>query len=100
MDLLTTNTFLPLIDTWKQINSILNKNKSSKTIKTIISDGHLISSRDEIADCFNSYFTNIGPDLASKIQQTNTSFSFTDTLTIPNKNSLFFTPVINMRLLI
>ena len=80
-------------NTWKQINSILNKNKSSKTIKTIISDGHLTSSPDEIADCFNSYFSNIGPDLASKIQQTNTSLSFTDTLTNPSKNSLFFTPV-------
>lgn len=80
-------------NTWKEINSVLNKHKSSKTIKSIISDGKLISNPDEIADCFNGYFTNIGPNLASKILHTHTSSSYTDYLTNPNKNSIFFTPV-------
>ena len=80
-------------NTWKVINLILNKQKSSKIITSIISEGNLVSDPNEIADCFNDYFTNIGPNLASNILPTQSSLGFTEYLSNPNNKSVFLTPV-------
>lgn len=54
--------------TWQNISDLLNKsNKNKKAITKIIIDGKIISNKKEIADTFNSFFANIGPQLASKI---------------------------------
>ena len=55
--------------------------------------GHAETSAEskEIADCFNTYFTNIGSTLASKI--TPTEKHLTDYLHDSNSSSFFLTPI-------
>ena len=54
--------------TWKHINDLIssrNKYKQHNYFKTNYS---ILTDHTDIADNFNSYFTNIGPNLANKIQ--------------------------------
>ena len=54
--------------TWKVLNEILNTNKGKRGLPSIFSaDSREISNPEEIANFFCKYFTNIGPNLASKI---------------------------------
>ena len=53
--------------TWNQIKGILNKQKSNSLPLDFLIDGNQVSDKKIIADKFNIYFNNIGPDLASKI---------------------------------
>ena len=54
-------------EAWKTINSLMGrKNKSAISI----GDNKLSNSSD-IAEDFNEFFSNIGPDLASKIDTSN-----------------------------
>ena len=53
--------------TWDQIKGILNKQKSNSLPSDFLIDGNQVSDKKIIADKFNIYFNNIGPDLASKI---------------------------------
>ena len=52
----------------------------------------MINNADLIANCFNDYFTNIGPNLANNIQPSQSSPRFTDYLSNHNPNALFLTP--------
>ena len=55
---------------WKGIRSIVNiNNTSTKCIKLINDKGKYISDQKKIADLFNEYFSNVGPDIASKIKK-------------------------------
>ncbi len=63
-------------DKWKILNEISNRNSNTKD-DIFILHGHspespIIDPKD-IANEFNEYFTNIGPDLAAKIEPSNTS---------------------------
>ena len=51
------------------MNEIIGKKRSKKTkIKQVLdSNGKTVTSRKEIANVFNSYFVNVGKNLASKI---------------------------------
>ena len=54
--------------TWKVLNEILNRNKGKRGLPSIFrADSREISNPKEIANFFCKYFTNIGPNLASKI---------------------------------
>ena len=54
--------------TWKVLNEILNRNKGTRGLPSLFrADSHEISDPKEIANLFCKYFTNIGPNLASKI---------------------------------
>ena len=54
--------------TWKLINLLINKQKSSDSCKTFLTkDGISLTSPSDIADSFNTYFANIGSDLAKQI---------------------------------
>ena len=56
-------------DTWKGINEVLNrKGKSSDYPTHLIDKGRIIKDDVEIAECFNNFFTNIGPELAKEIK--------------------------------
>lgn len=51
--------------TWKLINEIINKTKSrSELPSNFLKEDNLISDPLEIANYFNEYFVNIGPNLA------------------------------------
>ena len=54
--------------TWTTINSILNTTPSNKSIISVITDTvSTTSDKIEIASKFNSFFTNIGTQLANKL---------------------------------
>ena len=78
--------------TWKIINNLINKNKPQNKIDNLKVDSQPenITDPTEIAHIFNSYFTNIGPDLASKINCNDKHFRAF--LSRPNKKSMFLIP--------
>ena len=56
-------------DTWKGINNILNRKNANSDFPThLVVDGKIISDDQEIAEAFNSFFTNIGPTLSNAIE--------------------------------
>ena len=62
--------------TWKVLNEILNRNKGKRALpSTFRADSHEIADPKEIANLFCKYFTNIGPNLASKIPASEKSHS-------------------------
>jgi hypothetical protein len=58
---------------WDIIKEIINRKKVCNEISSIIVEGKEISSENEIAQKFNEFFVNIGPQLASKIPKNNKS---------------------------
>ena len=64
-----------LRDTWKLLNEILNKNKTSHLIEKFSSnDGLIVSDPKAIVEHFNDFFVNIGDRLANDIPAALTSF--------------------------
>ena len=62
--------------TWQHIRTALNTTKTkSGHLSFILSRGIKISNKKEMADCFNEFFSTIGPQLAAKIPPSQTSFS-------------------------
>ena len=56
---------------WKTLNELLNKPaKNNKLTKTFVesNSSNIIEDPEEIANKFNDYFINIGPNLAKKIK--------------------------------
>ena len=61
-------------EAWKTINSLMGRQNKPAIINELrIGESKLTNSRD-IAEGFNEFFSNIGPDLASKIDTTNHNF--------------------------
>ena len=78
-------------NTWKIINSTLNKSSKSQKITKIKSNTNaVIEDPQTIADTFNTYFSQIGQKLAEKIPTTNKNFH--NFLTDQNPHSMFFVP--------
>jgi hypothetical protein len=79
--------------TWNTIKEILNKNKNKEELPNyFIADDTPVSDRKTIADKFNKFFINIGPELSSKIT-CNTTKSFTNYLTNPSPIDFSFSSV-------
>ena len=74
---------------WKTINTLLNKQNSHSTDEFIVND-HKLSDPKQIANSFNTYFTNIGANLAYNIPNNNRNFS--QYLPRINNKSLFLNP--------
>ena len=72
--------------TWQIMKEIAGKNKvnSIKFSKSINFNRKSINKKNQIAEKFNKYFTNVGPNLASKIQSTPNTFQ--DFLLLTKKN--------------
>ena len=62
--------------TWQIMKEITGKCKvnSNRFPKSINVNGKSIKKNSRIAEEFNKYFTNAGPNLASKIQNTSKTF--------------------------
>ena len=71
---------------WSTVNDLIGKKTPANT-NTFFVDGQQINDPTTISNNFNSYFTNIGPNLASNIDAGNTHF--TDYLSTSCENSLF-----------
>ena len=75
---------------WEVINDIKGKNDKDH-VSVFYNKNEELTNPKDISDSFNTYFTNIGPNLASKIKQDN-NINFA-TFLPPNFNkSLFLTP--------
>ena len=59
---------------WNLINNIINKNTKHAALpdSIITESGHCTNNDLEIANCFNRYFTSVGPNLANKISYNST----------------------------
>ena len=61
--------------TWALIKSLISNSNPCDFVNSFCSkDGHCISSLNDIADSFNTFFSTIGSELASKIGPVNKSF--------------------------
>ena len=59
--------------TWKTINEIMNRNKKSSVFPShFIINGNKISDKEFIANNFNSFFANVGPNLSNTIRTNST----------------------------
>ena len=52
---------------WSVIRSVISKAKNSRSVDRIVVNGKTITDKPEIADIFNKYFVNIGPNLSKQI---------------------------------
>ena len=81
-----------LKETWRLINEVINKDKKIYSPPSFLKSGDkIISDPLEIANGFCKYFTNIGPNLASKILTVNVSFQ--NFLGPHVKETIFLRPV-------
>ena len=76
--------------TWSTISEVLNHTSNKKEFPEYFKiNNQLISDKKTIADKFNSFFVNIGPELASQIPG-QAGKSFKDYLNDPNKQNFSF----------
>jgi hypothetical protein len=61
-------------EAWKTINSLLGRSSSDTSVNELkVNDANLISP-GEIAEAFNTYFSNVGPILANSMADSSVSF--------------------------
>ena len=56
---------------WKNIDSLLGKQKKQTLVNELSLNENCFTSSKSIAEGFNDYFSNIGPELATKIDSSN-----------------------------
>ena len=63
-------------DTWKTLKDVIGKTKINETRlpKKIALENKEISDQKTIAEKFNEFYVNVGPNLASKIPQDNNDY--------------------------
>ena len=59
---------------WKSINNLLGRQNKPTVVNELNVGEQNLTSPEDIAEGFNEYFSNIGPDLASKIDYSNSNF--------------------------
>ena len=85
-----------LAKTWKILNNITSRTRPKDCIDEIIYNNSIISDPKLIANKFNNFFANVGPDLAHKIPSV--SESFKHFLPLNNPNSIFLKPTDNQEI--
>ena len=76
---------------WNILKDSLNLPKKTNKIDKIIIGDRTLTDNVQIADAFNSYFSEIGPSIANEIPQSTRHFS--DFLPPPANNSFFLHPI-------
>ena len=61
-------------EAWKTINNILGRQSKPTVVNELKLGENSLTNTKDIAEGFNDYFSNIGPDLASKIDTLNFNF--------------------------
>ena len=59
---------------WKSINNLLGRQNKPTVVNELNVGKNNLTSPEDIPEGFNEYFSNIGPDLASKIDSPNYNF--------------------------
>ena len=80
-----------LSKTWDIIKSVIGRNKTAMKSNKFVHNNNEIFDNFDIANHFNDFFTNIGPNLAKKIPHC--SKKFDSFLKDPSPNSIFLKPV-------
>ena len=82
-------------NTWKTISGLMSKSKSAKVpIENIIVNDKHVTNKVQIANEFNNFFVNIGPELASKIDTSNKR-SYSSYMSRVIDSRFYFSPVGN-----
>ena len=77
-------------ETQKVLKSIIDKKSNCSNFPDkCMDDGHEIIGLKDIATGFNNFFTNIGPNLAKKIEPPDKSLNIYDSMLNKNVNSMF-----------
>lgn len=80
--------------TWKSINRVLNRGKCQQPLPDIFRVGDSeISDKQAISDVFNTFFSEIGANLASKIPSPEAEIDFMDFLIDKSDTTFTFNPV-------
>ena len=61
-------------EAWKTINNLLGRSPNNTVVNELKFNDVKITSPEEIANAFNAYFTDIGPNLASSIDDADIAF--------------------------
>ena len=56
---------------WKKVNVLTNRNVKSTIVNESSDDGNIVTEKREIANIFNTLFTEIGPKLAKDLPEHN-----------------------------
>ena len=83
--------------TWSIINELTSKNQKSSYIDEIKFDGNSIHDSGNIANTFNEYFSNIGPNLANEIITSEGNRCYLRYLNRQNENTTFNLEKVNSR---
>ena len=86
--------------TWNILNTIINKRKPASNYPDSFQtdSGTKMTSKKEIANKFNDFFVNVGPNLAKDIRQKE-NISIHKYMDPPNASSMFLTPVTETEIL-
>ena len=76
-------------NTWKLINSLINRNNKSNLIKEIKINDQTISKNGKISEAFNDYVINIGTNFASDVTRLSSN-NVNTYLKLPDSNSPLF----------
>ena len=81
--------------TWSTINNVLGRGKKQSTQDKFKDDiCNVITNSEEISSRFNDFFVNVGPDLASNIQ--NSGKNYFDYLHGIKRSSMYMNPIVEM----
>lgn len=81
-----------LKQTWKIIKHVINKEKTEKYLPTeFVQNDSVIKGDQKIANAFNNFFVNIGPNLGKNIPEVNKDFNHY--MKGHYNNSIFLTPI-------
>ena len=79
--------------TWQHISEILNKQKQNKNfVKELVINDVSVTDKQEIANKFNEFFVNVGPNLAHKINTENKR-PYSSYLNKVISSKFYFTPI-------
>jgi Reverse transcriptase (RNA-dependent DNA polymerase) len=84
---------------WSNLNKICSNKKSKqrpKKIQKLKSHGNDITSDQDISNCMNEYFCNVGPDLVKSLPSVQTKY--TDYIQFSNLKSIFCEPITKLEL--
>ena len=77
--------------TWQVISQTLSRNKTSHEMASVFNhEGHELADSVEIANAFNTYFANIGKNLSSQIDQSDTNADYKLYLTSHTEEKMRF----------
>ena len=77
--------------TWKVVKDILCKQEKSKVIEKIVIENKELTSAEDIANAFNTYFANVGENQAKIIDRHGTNFR--NYLHSPSTSCIFLKPI-------